>query len=145
MLQGWCWRGALHRRWTAPRGAASATSTVYASRCDHRGEVRLLVGLLDCAVAHADSPGNDTVHAAIEPSWQEAHHHRDDCHCTEQERLPCRAVVRGRRQVVHDFAAGGPCIVRLELAVRNCLRQAASVSVEAGPQRSASSDGEAPT
>lgn len=65
--------------------------------------------------------------------------------CTEQERLPCRAVVRGRRHVLHDFAAGGPCIVRLELAVRNCLRQAASVSVEAGPQRSASSDGEAPS
>lgn len=50
-------------------------------------------------------------------------------------------MVRGSRRLRHDFSSGGPCVVRLQLAVRNCLRQAASVSVEAGPQHSASSDG----
>lgn len=59
-----------------------------------------------------------------------------------QERLPCRAVVRGQQTVQYDFSGGAPCVLRLQLAVRNCLPQAASVSVEAGPQHSASTDGE---
>ncbi len=52
--------------------------------------------------------------------------------CLLQEKVALRAVLRGKKQLQHDFQRSGSCSVPLTLALRNCSDAAVSVCVEAG-------------